>query len=658
MITVSNSYELDQLAQLLLTRYINSKSINPIVPILDCQAVQTCMDDIIDSINMQITGINSQITSLQNSIGTEHDPVAIAKTITINPGAGLSLTAISNIQTLGSNPVWTLNHSDTSTVANLTTTGLEVVDSLIFDTYGHVTGATKRTLSLAGSVSSVGLQLPSIITVTNSPITSSGTIVGTLTNQAANRIFAGPSSGGNAQPTFRQLGVDDIPDLSSLYLTSAVVPLNGLLPATNSHVIDNGNFGQEWAWNALTTSVSGLTYGLKLSSNNNTSSTSGTAVLIDAEMTGNVSVSGFSKNFMAGRFVCSKNKSTSGGTLNVGVYSEARGVQTGPGGLTNFAYQGLVSGNGTCAQFQNLSNDALIGGGLVLSLFNSGGTNMLISNGGSQSNQTQSIGMNIQINGFYGGTGTARGIEFVNITGGTLQKSIAIQVDNGTGGLCAFQALNNAPYALVHIGASTNARASLIIEENGLPPTSFIGGEIWISSGHLWARVNGITYQLENQGSSTDIYSTDGSLSSTRVVNMAGNSVTWDNSGLFRIRDITGATDGVYDFNQGLDFLTYNTNFSVNIAQAIATGVHLAYNDLNTPSNSKTIDLTATGVGFGTNTPSTLVDINSNKFRVRTAKTPASATDTGNAGDICWDSGFVYVCVATNTWKRTAIATW
>lgn len=38
--------------------------------------------------------------------------------------------------------------------------------------------------------------------------------------------------------------------------------------------------------------------------------------------------------------------------------------------------------------------------------------------------------------------------------------------------------------------------------------------------------------------------------------------------------------------------------------------------------------------------------------------TPASATAAGVKGTIVWDSNYVYVCVATNTWKRTAITTW
>jgi hypothetical protein len=37
---------------------------------------------------------------------------------------------------------------------------------------------------------------------------------------------------------------------------------------------------------------------------------------------------------------------------------------------------------------------------------------------------------------------------------------------------------------------------------------------------------------------------------------------------------------------------------------------------------------------------------------------PASGTAAGNAGDRAYDSNYYYVCVATNTWKRTSLATW
>lgn len=38
--------------------------------------------------------------------------------------------------------------------------------------------------------------------------------------------------------------------------------------------------------------------------------------------------------------------------------------------------------------------------------------------------------------------------------------------------------------------------------------------------------------------------------------------------------------------------------------------------------------------------------------------TPASASAAGQAGEICWDANYLYVCVGTNTWKRAALATW
>lgn len=63
-------------------------------------------------------------------------------------------------------------------------------------------------------------------------------------------------------------------------------------------------------------------------------------------------------------------------------------------------------------------------------------------------------------------------------------------------------------------------------------------------------------------------------------------------------------------------------------------------------------------VGIGTSAPTEVLDINSNNMRIRTAKTPASASDTCDQGEIAWDTGFVYVCTATNTWKRSALATW
>jgi hypothetical protein len=41
-----------------------------------------------------------------------------------------------------------------------------------------------------------------------------------------------------------------------------------------------------------------------------------------------------------------------------------------------------------------------------------------------------------------------------------------------------------------------------------------------------------------------------------------------------------------------------------------------------------------------------------------TTKTPASATATGTVGTITYDNDYIYICIATDTWKRVGIATW
>ncbi len=37
---------------------------------------------------------------------------------------------------------------------------------------------------------------------------------------------------------------------------------------------------------------------------------------------------------------------------------------------------------------------------------------------------------------------------------------------------------------------------------------------------------------------------------------------------------------------------------------------------------------------------------------------PANSTANGIAGTIRYDSSYVYVCTANNTWKRAALSTW
>jgi hypothetical protein len=63
-------------------------------------------------------------------------------------------------------------------------------------------------------------------------------------------------------------------------------------------------------------------------------------------------------------------------------------------------------------------------------------------------------------------------------------------------------------------------------------------------------------------------------------------------------------------------------------------------------------------VAIGASDPEVTLDVNGNAVRIRTSSTPSSASDFGVAGEIRWDANYIYVCVATDTWKRVAISTW
>lgn len=45
-------------------------------------------------------------------------------------------------------------------------------------------------------------------------------------------------------------------------------------------------------------------------------------------------------------------------------------------------------------------------------------------------------------------------------------------------------------------------------------------------------------------------------------------------------------------------------------------------------------------------------------FRLNGMTVPTTASDPCFAGAVAWDSGFWYVCIALDTWKRTALSTW
>ena len=84
-----------------------------------------------------------------------------------------------------------------------------------------------------GTVTSVAATVPtSILSVSGSPVTTSGTLALSLATQTANYVWSGPTTGSAATPTFRALVAADIPALSYLSTSGGTVSGNVVVTGT------------------------------------------------------------------------------------------------------------------------------------------------------------------------------------------------------------------------------------------------------------------------------------------------------------------------------------------------------------------------------------------------------------------------------------------
>ena len=110
----------------------------------------------------------------------------------------------------------------------------------------------------------------------------------------------------------------------------------------------------------------------------------------------------------------------------------------------------------------------------------------------------------------------------------------------------------------------------------------------------------------------------------------------------------------------GHSFLKYDGNILINNANRDRDTQVMA-DDGNVVLH---VDAGTNRIGINTTSPLVALDLNgglrvqSDSIAVSNSKTPSSASDTGQAGQICWDTSYLYVCVSTNTWKRIALSSW
>jgi len=155
--------------------------------------------------------VNATIT-LENSSGTQW----FSTRATTIAGTAISVTYGNGTQTI----------ANTGVTSNIAGTGISV---------SGATGAV--TISNTG-VTSVGLSLPGFITVSGSPVTTTGTLTGTLATQTTNTVFIAPN-GSTGAPTFRTLVYADLP--LKLYVENPSTPTAPTAAGTNAIAEGSGS---------------------------------------------------------------------------------------------------------------------------------------------------------------------------------------------------------------------------------------------------------------------------------------------------------------------------------------------------------------------------------------------------------------------------------
>lgn len=182
------------------------------------------------SLNVSAPGI-SHTGSYWNGTGSVADTWSMVPVL----GSGTAPTSALTIAHAGSSGTASVSIPYQTSVASLSSSGTLSVTGLStlsggvslpsvasasghnclqVDTAGNITNtgsACGAGSGGSGTVTSVGLSLPSDWSVSGSPVTGSGTLTASYVSHAANMFFAGPSSGSAAAPSWRALTASDLP---------------------------------------------------------------------------------------------------------------------------------------------------------------------------------------------------------------------------------------------------------------------------------------------------------------------------------------------------------------------------------------------------------------------------------------------------------------
>lgn len=192
------------------------------------------------------------------------------------------------------------------------------------------------------------------------------------------------------------------------------------------------------------------------------------------------------------------------------------------------------------------------------------------------------------------------------------------------------------PLPILYLSASANSQHGVRIINYNTGSTS--------THAHFWAEAGNVRSRFVSVHSDAGYIGTD----SNHVFYFYTNNTTrakLDTNGRFGVGYGTGGLNSILC---GRSTAVSQLELSYNSSNAVNFNVN--------SSGYLGIDGNGGRVGIETNSPTEALDINSDTIRIRTSKTPASSSDTCDQGEVVWDSSYIYVCTATNTWRRSTLA--
>lgn len=215
-----------------------------------------------DGNDMGTAPITGTITANEIAVGAGTNQVGGSSAATYTSAGGVVLTGSSGNQLSGDTTYGLGVHDSTSdnSSIDLTATGANIVTGggtyeSTFTDDGALKIPSSSAAAVAGQIrfngtnlqysdasswktiaTSVGMSVPSIMSVSGSPITQSGTLAVTLNTETASTALLGPISGSAAAPTFRALVQTDLPNNPYFYTSTY---MQGLSPSLNT-----GNYTQ------------------------------------------------------------------------------------------------------------------------------------------------------------------------------------------------------------------------------------------------------------------------------------------------------------------------------------------------------------------------------------------------------------------------------